>query len=56
MSAYRSEPGSRSAVKTELTSARLNWPDYQSGELACHAPLTGMLQVSRHPRSPVAHF
>lgn len=29
MSGYRSEASSRSAVKTELTSARLNGSDYQ---------------------------
>src|SRR6202022_4647461 len=35
-------------VNAELTSARLSWAGLSAWELACHASLTGALQVSRH--------
>jgi hypothetical protein len=38
----------RPEVNAELTSARLSWAGLSAWELACHASLTGALQVSRH--------
>jgi hypothetical protein len=38
----------RPEVNAELTPARLSWAGLSAWELACHASLTGALQVSRH--------